>query len=72
MPHVRLASHPALLRPAHFMATLSSFYGPKLARPYVLLDNEGNAIKDARVDPPRVQDALLGEARRSSAKAAVG
>ena len=54
------------------MATLSSFYGPKLARPYVLLDNEGNAIKDARVDPPRVQDALLGEARRSSAKAAVG
>ena len=39
---------------------LSSFYGDRLARPYVLLDKEGNALK-GRVEAPAVNDALIGE-----------
>ena len=41
---------------------LSSFYGDRLARPYVLLDKEGNALK-GRVEAPAVNDALIGERR---------
>lgn len=39
---------------------LSSFYGDRLARPYVVLDDQGKEISD-RVDPPRVNDALIGK-----------
>lgn len=41
---------------------LSSFYGDKIARPYVVLDAEGKPVQD-RVDAPHVNDALLGEDR---------
>jgi hypothetical protein len=45
---------------------LSSFYGDRLARPYVLLDKEGNALK-GRVEAPAVNDALIGEWGRRAA-----
>jgi hypothetical protein len=39
---------------------LSSFYGAAVPRPYVLLDKEtGEPVQD-RVDPPQVNDALIG------------
>lgn len=37
-----------------------SFYGGDLARPYLVID-EGGQAQATRVDPPRVNDALIGE-----------
>ena len=41
-------------------AKITSFYGDKVARPYVLLDKEGQVSREARVDAPHANDALLG------------
>lgn len=39
---------------------LSSFYGSNIARPYIVFDPQGAEVS-ARVDRPRVNDALIGE-----------
>lgn len=45
---------------------LSSFYGNNIARPYIVLNEEtGESIKD-RVDAPRVNDALLDWASKTT------
>ncbi|KAL4427874.1 hypothetical protein ABPG75_001963 [Micractinium tetrahymenae] len=46
---------------------VSSFYGDKIARPYVVLDAEGKPVQD-RVDAPQVNDALLEWATRVPVK----
>lgn len=38
---------------------VSSFYGDRIARPYVLLDKDGNAVKEGRVEAPKINDALI-------------
>lgn len=52
------------LTPESFASQMSSFYGDKIARPYVVLDAEGEPVQ-GRVDAPQVNDALLGEEQAS-------
>ena len=40
--------------------TVSAFYGTALPRPYLLLDKTSGQVKTDRLEPPKVNDALLG------------